>query len=572
MANTKISQLPSYSGTAADLRFFVMNNSGETETFKFSGYTSPFRFGDGTNSVVGAYLPSSRATGIYSLVGGEGTTTSANDNSIVWGKNHNVGVGGEGGKAMFGIGNNSNGGGNNLTFGTNSTNNGYYSIAGGESVNNQTNSSAVFGRSNTYTSGGRGFMAGNQNTITDGTGAFVFGQSHQMNTNGGYDSYNAILGGDTSKLNNAMYCAIMGGSNNNLSGITSSFGDFIYGSAIVGGTGHTLNGSFDFMAGGRNNISKNNQAATLSFNSIINGYNNSIGLNGGRASNISQIIGGFSNSIINNGNLTSIIGSSNSSTDGAASNMLIINSTSSSMDGSAFCNIQSSSSCALRSNGYSGIYNSSSSNIPGYTPYYSTIMGGSASNIGQNFPNGGGNYKGMYNVETCNIYGTGHHHLIDNGKSNTIDSTGDYNTIINGVSNTISGSTSGSTMIGCSGRTSLASDTTHVENLHTFRTPSTRVQSVVSGTTFTCNLENGGKAQFYLTGASTINITNVRDGASFIIKTQTDGGHTITWTATGGYTFLFKGGSSNPGNNKIDLFRFEVFGSVIYGELISDFS
>jgi hypothetical protein len=42
MANTKVSQLPLYSGTAADLRWFVMNNSGQTETFKFSGYTSPF--------------------------------------------------------------------------------------------------------------------------------------------------------------------------------------------------------------------------------------------------------------------------------------------------------------------------------------------------------------------------------------------------------------------------------------------------------------------------------------------------------------------------------------------------
>ena len=42
MANTKISALPSYTGTAADLRWFVMNNSGETETFKYSGYTSPF--------------------------------------------------------------------------------------------------------------------------------------------------------------------------------------------------------------------------------------------------------------------------------------------------------------------------------------------------------------------------------------------------------------------------------------------------------------------------------------------------------------------------------------------------
>jgi hypothetical protein len=85
------------------------------------------------------------------------------------------------------------------------------------------------------------------------------------------------------------------------------------------------------------------------------------------------------------------------------------------------------------------------------------------------------------------------------------------------------------------------------------------------------NALEGGKSQFYITGSSTIDITNVRDGASFVIKTQTDGGHTIGWSASG-YTFLFAGGTSNPGNNKIDLFRFEVFGSVIYGERIGDFS
>ena len=58
-----------------------------------------------------------------------------------------------------------------------------------------------------------------------------------------------------------------------------------------------------------------------------------------------------------------------------------------------------------------------------------------------------------------------HHHLIDNGKSNTIDSTGDYNTIINGVGNTISGATSGATMLGCVNRTATRSNATFVENL-----------------------------------------------------------------------------------------------------------
>ena len=54
MANTKISQLPIYSGTAADLRWFVMNDSGETTTYKFSGYTSPL-IGDLGNSIFSIY-------------------------------------------------------------------------------------------------------------------------------------------------------------------------------------------------------------------------------------------------------------------------------------------------------------------------------------------------------------------------------------------------------------------------------------------------------------------------------------------------------------------------------------
>jgi hypothetical protein len=85
-------------------------------------------------------------------------------------------------------------------------------------------------------------------------------------------------------------------------------------------------------------------------------------------------------------------------------------------------------------------------------------------------------------------------------------------------------------------------------------------------------LDNGAKSQFYITGTSTINITNVRDGASFMIKTQADGNHTMTWTATGGYTFLFEGGIKDPGNNVIDIFQFEVFGNVIYGSRKHNFS
>jgi hypothetical protein len=126
-------------------------------------------------------------------------------------------------------------------------------------------------------------------------------------------------------------------------------------------------------------------------------------------------------------------------------------------------------------------------------------------------------------------------------------------------------------MIGVSGLTSVFSATTHLENQHTYGQTTTRVQPVVSGITFTIDADGGGKSQVYITGVSTIDIVNVKDGSSFVIKTETDGAHTIAWTASG-YTFLFAGGTSDPGNNKIDLFRFEVFGSIIYGQRISDFS
>ena len=182
-----------------------------------------------------------------------------------------------------------------------------------------------------------------------------------------------------------------------------------------------------------------------------------------------------------------------------------------------------------------------------------------------------GDYEIIFGGQSTTMTGTGNHQSLIGGHSNTIGGTTSYSTILGGKDNSITGGTY-ITMIGTSGRTASASATTYVENIHTYRTPSTEVQPISSGTTFTCNLDNGAKSQFYITGTSTINITNVRDGASFMIKTQTDGNYNITWTATGGYTFLFEGGIKDPGNNVTDIFVFEVFGSVIYGNRRHNYS
>lgn len=159
--------------------------------------------------------------------------------------------------------------------------------------------------------------------------------------------------------------------------------------------------------------------------------------------------------------------------------------------------------------------------------------------------------------------------VIVGGNNNTIKNSNRCN-IIGGTGSTID-TQENIQMIGTKNRTGTTDNTVYVENAHTFRTYSTSVQAVSSGSTFTCNLNNGGKAQFYLTANTTIDITNVRDGQSFIIKTQTDGNYTITWTATG-YTFVFEGGLKDPGNTTIDLFVFEVFGSVIYGNRRHNYS
>jgi len=408
MANTKISQLPSYTGTAADLRWFVMNNSGETTTFKFSGYTSPYKR-LGTNNSNNTYDTAAMVGTFSSIVGGE-------INQIQGGTHNFIG------------------GGYNNILNSNTRNN--YAIVGG--ADNTADSESGFG-----------LMTGQYN-INQGRWGFVAGRSNTINQN------------------NAQFCL---------------------------GWGNTMTGDNSDTLG------------------IFGSYSNTLDVSSTQAA--------------------TIIGSSNSQ---------------------------------LRTRGTYGQHNGT------------TIFGSNSSYIKES-PSNNNKYSGSRNgiilSNECGLYNSNYsnyldHSLILSSSASTIyDSSNSQ--IIGGVGNTISGKTN-VVMVGCSGRTADASNTTFVENLHTYRTPSTQVQPISSGTTFTCNLDNGAKSQFYITGTSTINITNVRDGASFMIKTQTDGNYVMTWTATGGYTFVFEGGLKDPGNSVIDIFKFEVFGNVIYGSRAHNFS
>jgi hypothetical protein len=426
MANTKISQLPSYTGTAADLRWFVMNNSGETETFKFSGYTSPFRVGSGSNSIIAYYLTPDKALGDYSFVVGQTNyvASTGTNNAVIGGLNNRVNE-------------------NNQNF-----------IGGGE---------------NNATGGGKN---------------------------------SAVIGGNT-LVAYGENCFIAGGQSSNAVGVNS---------VTLGGLRQTAGNSYSaYLFCGVDNTY---QAGGDSGNGILGGENNAMVANGGKGI---SIIGGTQNKYLSAPTLGGNFDKSSGSIIGGFSNRI--------------------EGLTTNANGEHA---------------FPLIFGGSSNKI--------------FGATTSATSGAS----IINSFSSTITSSSG-STILGGFGNTISGKTN-VVMIGTSGRTASASTTTYVENIHSYRTPSTEVQPVFSGSVFTCNLENGAKSQFYITGTSTINITNVRDGASFMIKTQTDGNYVMTWTATGGYTFVFEGGIKDPGNNVTDIFVFEVFGSVIYGNRRHNYS
>jgi len=101
MSQIKISQLPSWTGTPADLRWFVMNDQGENTTYKFSGYTAGLINGTGSNSLRSADITTTaaiasgtdsmavgngaQATGTYSMAIGYNTTQTSGNGGVAIG-------------------------------------------------------------------------------------------------------------------------------------------------------------------------------------------------------------------------------------------------------------------------------------------------------------------------------------------------------------------------------------------------------------------------------------------------------------------------------------------------------
>jgi hypothetical protein len=508
-----ISNLPSYTGSAADLRWLVMNNSGETTTYKYSGYTSPFRYTNNTFSSNNTYDTIALPGSYNKIIGGFNHTLNGNYNAVIGGYSHTF-------PNQYSSNNFVGGGLSHVLEGGDR-----HGIIGGDG-------NYFYGGEQNYGVGGLSnqvFVANNSGIIGGESCSIYtdFGTKHNGIFNGYLNKIKGQVEGDSAKD----YNTIINGSNNTISGVST------YYSSIYNGSGNTISSGINSSIFS----SKNSSITTTGVaNNIIGGFSNDI-LTDYYETSYASIIGGQNNTIskLMNGSGV-IVGGSNNTINAKGESVIL----------GGFGNTMGSYQCVIGG-------------------YQCSMPEGSNQSILY------GNQSTMYDCNFSILVGQ---NSTSNNSNHSTNLGGFQNSITNATKSAIIGGNNSSitggtlvAMVGTSGRTATASATTYVENIHTFRTPSTQVQPVLSGTVFTCNIENGAKSQFYITGTSTVNITNVRDGASFMIKTQTDGNHTMTWTATG-YTFVFEGGIKDPGNNVTDIFVFEVFGSVIYGNRRHNYS
>lgn len=307
MANTKISALPTWTGTAADLRWFVMNNSGETITFKFSGYTSQVIPGNGVESYVTINVPRTHAPDDYMLVFGNhsGATASSGANSAVLGGRNNKTTN------QFGI------------------------VAGG--LNNSAGYiCGVFGGNGGTADGNTAMIIGGENNTCSNVawGGIVNGIQNYMG--GGNDVGNGIIGGYLNRLqvNGVTGSHIIGGQQNRWHLFDSRNADTrkCFG-AMIGGYSNRIEGlttdtngahAYPLLMGGTLNKifgEESNDSGTTGA-TIINSFTSTItkssysSIFGSNTSTISQatnsaIIGGSGHTIANSVN-SAIIGGTGS--------------------------------------------------------------------------------------------------------------------------------------------------------------------------------------------------------------------------------------------------------------------
>jgi hypothetical protein len=509
-----------------------MNNSGETTTFKFSGFTSPFKAATQPNSVISDYSTTQPLYPFTLILGGSGNTFTSQANTFVslgdfdttWAPvlNYNAGLPG----ISFGNKNSSLAGGVNIAnYNITNTSNsdagtfidnisgtiyapGHSVVIGCVSPN--LNGSAIVAIGSYQPVAPNGairslFLGGYSNTKNnDGDINSFIGSSSC--TIGGTTNWGAIINSNSSSIQGGNYNSIFNGTNINI-----SLGNH---NTILGGENHTIKGNYNAVVGGYGHT-------------FANQYSSNLFVGGGLSHTIE---GGDRHGIIG-GNGNYFYGGEQNYGVGGLSNQVFI-SNNSGIIGGEYCSVY---------NGFGTKHN--------------------------------GIYNGAYNkiITDAKDYNT-----IINGSGNTISGTSYYSSIINGSGNTI-GSYSGVIMIGCNNRTADASNTTYVENLKIFgqaQSNSNNVGSISSGTTLDFN--TGNIQYFQLTSGSTIvlNATNYKDGATYIVKVkQPTSGTNATMTFTSPL-FKFPNGVAptlSTGNSQEDILSFICIGTTLYGNIQKTF-
>jgi hypothetical protein len=212
MANLKISQLTTYTGATKDGRWFVMNDIGETETFKFSGFTTAMRPGDTTNSIVSAYLDTNKVAGPNDFLAGPTNRIEATggQSTIIGGEDNRITSASSGYNSIFGSFQSTING--NFGAGAYSarvvTLNGFFSTIIGSSESSNTN-----GRTSIIAGGEAITLSGQWNATLAGrflnnsgeSSVLLGGESNTLSS-----SYSAIVGGKSNTAASSTYQVMLG--------------------------------------------------------------------------------------------------------------------------------------------------------------------------------------------------------------------------------------------------------------------------------------------------------------------------------------------------------------------------
>ena len=452
----------------------------------------------------------------------------------------------------------------------------------------------------------------------DGENSIALGSTNDIGKSGGQcdnsvsiGSNNQILGGEPNQINIGSNIISRSQGSIVLSNQTVDLGSSANNAIFISATGNTVTtkvGAESVVIGGRNTINNpgdfilvlggtgNTINSTGLSNSLIQSNNSNINgnvrrslvlgsansrISGSTGTQLSSMIGSDSGIIYDSAKTSIFNGLSNTITSCDASTILASNL--SELSGGTFFTIIGSESSSIKTptstderntiiGALSGtIINTDSSLICGGNQ--NSIQGGSLSQIlggSQNLISGNTFNAEIIASDTCTINDGDYNTILASIGSSINNSSTQRNVMIGGSGNTINANTN-QIHLGLIGRTTSAANTTSVENLHIYRRISTEVQTEITTTGYTFDINDGSKGQVALSANTTVTLTGMTDGASFILKSKNNGTHGITWVAPSGYGILWSQGDDNATHNGTDLWRFEVFGAIIYGEKIPDF-